>query len=75
MRIAGALRSWLVVAALGWGAAASAADLAVVSAAPQGVLAGDEQQRIQVVFSAAMVALGEAETASRPPKRVFMISR
>jgi len=46
---------------------AAAAGLEVVSAAPRGVLAGGEQQRIQVVFSAAMVPLGEAETMSAPP--------
>ncbi len=49
-------------------AGAGAAALQVVSAAPQGVLAGDEQQRVQVVFSAAMVPLGEAKTlAAAPP--------
>jgi hypothetical protein len=67
MRTVRASRSWLVAVVLCWGATASGADLRVVSAAPQGVLAGDEQQRIQVVFSAAMVALGEAETTSAPP--------
>ena len=46
---------------------ATAADLRVISAAPQGVLAGDEQQRVQIVFSAAMVPLGEAEAMAVPP--------
>jgi alpha-2-macroglobulin len=48
-------------------AGAAAPELRVVSAAPQGVLEGDEQQRIQLVFSAAMVPLGEAAPMSAPP--------
>ena len=46
---------------------ATAVDLRVVSAAPQGVLTGDEQQRIQIVFSAAMAPLGEATPMNAPP--------
>ncbi len=44
-----------------------AAPLSVVSASPRGQLSGGEQQRIQVVFSAAVVALGEAAESQTPP--------
>ncbi len=53
---------------LGIAAGAGAAEpLRLVSAAPQGVLKGDEQQRIQLVFSTAMVPLGEATATTTPP--------
>ncbi|MEW6335816.1 MAG: alpha-2-macroglobulin family protein [Acidobacteriota bacterium] len=51
----------------GFVAAAAAAPLEVVSATPTGVLEGDEQKRVQIVFSAPVVALGEVQPLSAPP--------
>ena len=67
--MAAGLRQVAVGAVLSLGVVAGvrAAALQVVSAAPQGVLTGNEQQRIQLVFSSAMVALGEARTMNAPP--------
>ena len=56
-----------VVLCLTTAAARGATPLEVVSAAPQGALEGSEQQRVQIVFSAAVVPLGEAAVSSKPP--------
>ena len=58
------------VCSLQLGAVAARAELAVVSAAPRGQLAGDEQQRIQLVFSRPMVPLGEVSDSPSPPQTV-----
>jgi uncharacterized protein YfaS (alpha-2-macroglobulin family) len=46
---------------------ATGSELRLVSAAPQGVLEGVEQQRLQLVFSAPVVPLGEVTAMSTPP--------
>ncbi|HPW56501.1 MAG: hypothetical protein KA072_13080 [Thermoanaerobaculaceae bacterium] len=46
---------------------AAAKPLVVTSAAPSGRLDGDEQQRVQIVFSAPVVPLGEVQPLSAPP--------
>ncbi|HPS79391.1 MAG TPA: alpha-2-macroglobulin family protein, partial [Thermoanaerobaculaceae bacterium] len=46
---------------------ASIQGLQVLSAAPDGVLGGDEQPRIQIVFSAPVVPLGEVQPLAAPP--------
>ncbi|MFH1177141.1 MAG: alpha-2-macroglobulin family protein, partial [Acidobacteriota bacterium] len=48
--------------------AAAADELQVLSASPQGELAGGEQERIQIVFSAPVIPLGEAKSLNRPPQ-------
>ena len=55
---------WLVLAASG---ALGAQGVQVLSASPSGPLEGDEQQRIQVVFSAPVVPLGEVQPLAAPP--------
>jgi hypothetical protein len=45
----------------------AAEPLQVVSAGPRGPLKGPEQQRIQIVFSAAVVPLGEVKPLAGPP--------
>jgi len=57
----------LLLLALTTAPALAAEGLQVVSASPQGPLKGPEQQRIQIVFSAAVVPLGEARPLSAPP--------
>lgn len=58
------LAGWLALAASG---AVGAQGLQVLSATPSGPLEGDEQQRIQIVFSAPVVPLGEVQPLAAPP--------
>lgn len=60
-------RFGLALGLLGLATGVSAGTLQVMSAAPSGRLEGDEQQRVQIVFSAPVVPLGEVQPLSAPP--------
>ena len=62
-------RGWFAASLVALAAAAplGAASLHVASMSPQGPLAGDEPPRIQILFDAAVVPLGEARASLTPP--------
>lgn len=63
----GRVRLALAIGLWGLAAAVSGETLRVLSAAPGGRLEGDEPQRVQIVFSAPVVALGEVQPLAAPP--------